>query len=84
MALDLFAGSGGLGIESLSRGQSVLFLLRKILKHSSATRKYKKCRYEEYTELFRIDAKRAVKALLKRDITFKLIFRSTLPSAGVL
>ena len=38
-ALDLFAGSGGLGIESLSRGAERAVLLRKILKHSRCYKK---------------------------------------------
>lgn len=74
-ALDLFAGSGGLGIESLSRGAERAIFIEKDAKAFQVLQEnIKKCRYEEHTELFRIDAKRAVKALLKRDITFSLVF----------
>ena len=34
----------------------------------------KKCRYEDVSELYRNDATRAVKALLKRDIIIDLLF----------
>ncbi|MFB7156764.1 MULTISPECIES: 16S rRNA (guanine(966)-N(2))-methyltransferase RsmD [unclassified Lysinibacillus] len=75
IALDLFAGSGGLGIESLSRGAEHAVFIEKDAKAFQVLQEnIKKCRYEDCSELFRIDAKRAVKALLKRDITFKLAF----------
>ncbi|HBT73431.1 MAG TPA: 16S rRNA (guanine(966)-N(2))-methyltransferase RsmD [Lysinibacillus sp.] len=75
IALDLFAGSGGLGIESLSRGAEQAIFIEKDAKAFQVLQEnIKKCRYEEDTELFRIDAKRAVKALLKRDLTFKYVF----------
>ncbi|MFJ7950408.1 16S rRNA (guanine(966)-N(2))-methyltransferase RsmD [Lysinibacillus sp. NPDC096418] len=74
-ALDLFAGSGGLGIEALSRGAEHAVFIEKDFKAFQVLQEnIVKCRYEEYSELFRIDAKRAVKALLKRDIEFKLVF----------
>ena len=74
-ALDLFAGSGGLGIESLSRGAEHAIFIEKDAKAFQVLQEnIKKCRYENCSELFRIDAKRAVKALLKRDITFNLVF----------
>ena len=73
--LDLFAGSGGLGIEALSRGAEHAIFIEKDTKAFQVLQEnIGKCRYEEYAELFRIDAKRAVKALLKRDIQFKLVF----------
>ncbi|WP_409368237.1 16S rRNA (guanine(966)-N(2))-methyltransferase RsmD [Lysinibacillus sp. 38-6] len=74
-ALDLFAGSGGLGIESLSRGAEHAIFIEKDAKAFQVLQEnIKKCRYENCSELFRIDAKRAVKALLKRDITLNLVF----------
>ncbi|GLC87572.1 16S rRNA (guanine(966)-N(2))-methyltransferase RsmD [Lysinibacillus piscis] len=75
IALDLFAGSGGLGIEALSRGAEHAIFVEKDAKAFQVLQEnIKKCRYEEQTELFRIDAKRAVKALVKRDICFHLVF----------
>ncbi|TDM07357.1 16S rRNA (guanine(966)-N(2))-methyltransferase RsmD [Macrococcus lamae] len=71
--LDLFAGSGGLGIEALSRGlDSVIFVdgsmeavkaIKQNLDHIT-----------EPTEIYRNDALRALKALSKRDIQFNIIF----------
>ncbi|MET4559315.1 16S rRNA (guanine(966)-N(2))-methyltransferase RsmD [Lysinibacillus parviboronicapiens] len=75
IALDLFAGSGGLGIEALSRGaEQAVFIEKDVKAFQVLQENIKKCRYEDYAELFRIDAKRAVKALLKRDLSFKLVF----------
>ena len=37
--LDLFSGSGGIGIEALSRGPILQFLLKKIPKHVNVSEK---------------------------------------------
>ncbi|MEG0258507.1 MAG: 16S rRNA (guanine(966)-N(2))-methyltransferase RsmD [Lysinibacillus sp.] len=75
MVLDLFAGSGGLGIEALSRGaENAIFIEKDAKAFQILQENITKCRYDDDVELFRIDAKRAVKALLKRDVTFKLVF----------
>lgn len=73
--LDLFAGSGGLGIEALSRGaEHAVFIEKDVKAFQVLKENIQKCRYEECSELFRIDAKRAVKALLKRDIELNYVF----------
>ncbi|MEO4053638.1 16S rRNA (guanine(966)-N(2))-methyltransferase RsmD [Solibacillus sp. CAU 1738] len=75
IALDLFAGSGGLGIEALSRGaERAIFVEKDGRAFQVLQENIKKCRYEDYTELFRTDAMRAVKGLLKRDITLNYVF----------
>lgn len=75
IALDLFAGSGGLGIECLSRGaERAIFVEKDSRAFQTLQENIKKCRYEEVTELFRTDANRAVKALLKRDIQIDFLF----------
>lgn len=75
IALDLFAGSGGLGIEVLSRGaDQAIFIEKDARAYSILKENIKKCRYEERTELYRNDATRAVKALLKRDIIVDYLF----------
>ena len=75
IALDLFAGSGGLGIEALSRGADKAIFIEKDGKAFSVLQEnIKKCRYEQYVEAFRTDAVRAVKALLKRDIQIDYLF----------
>lgn len=75
MALDLFAGTGGLGIEALSRGmnQAVFIDMEKssidiIKENLQATRLISSA------EVYRNDAGRAIKQLAKRDIRFDLVF----------
>jgi 16S rRNA (guanine966-N2)-methyltransferase len=74
IGLDLFAGSGGLGIESLSRGlEKVIFVDRdqkavQIIKENLIS-----CNLAEKSEVYRNDANRALKAIKKRDLTFDLI-----------
>ena len=71
--LDLFAGSGALGIEGLSRGlEHVIFVdgsfqaVQVIKKNTS--------KLDEKVEVYKNDYKRALKALVKRDIQFDMIF----------
>ncbi|WP_414046878.1 16S rRNA (guanine(966)-N(2))-methyltransferase RsmD [Macrococcus equi] len=73
MGLDLFAGSGGLGVEAISRGLSkVIFVdgsfdaIQMIKKNTSFL--------DEEVEIYKNDYKRALKALHKRDIQFDIIF----------
>ena len=75
IAVDLFAGSGGLGIETLSRGaDQAIFVEKDNRAYSVLKENIKKCRYEDVTEVYRNDATRAVKALLKRDIKIDYLF----------
>ncbi len=75
IAVDLFAGSGGLGIEALSRGVAhALFIEKDSRAFQTLQENIKKCRYEDVSELFRTDAMRGVKALLKRDIVIDYLF----------
>lgn len=75
-ALDLFAGTGGLGIEALSRGMDkCIFIdiekksLDTVLHNLEATR------LREQAEVYRNDAARALKVLSKRgDVKFQLVF----------
>lgn len=71
--LDLFAGSGALGIEGISRGLThVVFVdgsfqaiqvIKKNISH-----------LDEQVEVYKNDYKRALKALVKREIQFDIIF----------
>ncbi|WP_251549042.1 16S rRNA (guanine(966)-N(2))-methyltransferase RsmD [Neobacillus muris] len=73
--LDLFAGSAGLGIEALSRGlDQVIFIDRDAKAISIIHENIKNCRFEEKSEVFRNDADRAIKALIKRGIQFDYVF----------
>jgi len=75
MALDLFAGTGGLGIEALSRGmdKAIFVDLEKasidVIRHNLAA-----ARMEERAEVYKNDARRAIKLLHKRGLSFRLIF----------
>jgi 16S rRNA (guanine966-N2)-methyltransferase len=75
IGLDLFAGSGGLGIEGLSRGlEKVIFVDRDINAFQTIKANIGICDFEEQSELFRNDSERALKALIKRNISFDVIF----------
>ncbi|MRH42146.1 16S rRNA (guanine(966)-N(2))-methyltransferase RsmD [Aquibacillus halophilus] len=73
--LDLFAGSGSLGIEALSRGMDHAIFVDK---HPKAIHtihdNLKTLKLEEHAEVFRNDAFRAIKAAAKRELVFDLIF----------
>lgn len=75
VVLDLFAGSGGLGIETLSRGAHKGVFIEKDRKAFAVLKEnIEKCNYEDQVEVFCNDAVRAVKTLLKRDIVFDYVF----------
>jgi len=75
LSVDLFAGSGGLGIESLSRGIDVCIFIEKDAKAiATINENLKKCRLEQQSEIYRIDATRAVKAFEKRGLKIDLLF----------
>lgn len=75
VGLDLFAGSGGLGIEALSRGLDKIIFVDKDGKaiHTIKTN-IAACRLEDNSEVYRNDAERAIKALIKREAVFDYIF----------
>ena len=75
IVLDLFAGSGGLGIETLSRGAAkAIFVEKDGRAFQTLQENIKKCRYEDVAETFKTDATRAVKGLLKREIQLDYLF----------
>ena len=73
--LDLFAGTGGLGIEALSRGMDRGIFIDmdpkaiEVIKQNLQTTQLAKM-----AEVYRNDAKRAIKALAKRGTRFSLVF----------
>ncbi|EJQ58377.1 16S rRNA (guanine(966)-N(2))-methyltransferase RsmD [Bacillus mycoides] len=74
IALDLFGGSGGLGIEAISRGiDKAIFVDRDSKAIKVIHQNLESCRLQEQAEVYRNDAERAVKALIKREISFDLI-----------
>lgn len=75
IGLDLFAGSGGLGIEALSRGLDRIIFVDKDGKAIQTIREnVHNCDLEQKVEVFRNDAERALKAVAKREMQFNFIF----------
>lgn len=73
-ALDLFAGSGGLGIEALSRGMDkAIFVDREYKAVATVKDNLRACRLTEQAEVYKNDSERALKALIKREMKFDLI-----------
>ena len=74
-ALDLFAGTGGLGIESLSRGvDRAVFIDMEPKSIETIRANLKATRMSERAEVFRNEAGRAIKVLAKREYIFDLVF----------
>ena len=75
IALDLFGGSGGLGIEALSRGINKVIFVDKDGKAIQTIKKnVEELKLTDSVEIYRNDAIRALNALKKRDdIRFDLI-----------
>ncbi|MEK3887083.1 16S rRNA (guanine(966)-N(2))-methyltransferase RsmD [Bacillus sp. FSL K6-3431] len=75
LGLDLFAGSGGLGIEALSRGlDKVIFVDRDMKAIQTIKGNLSLCDLDQRSEVFRNDAERALKAIIKRELQFTYIF----------
>jgi 16S rRNA (guanine966-N2)-methyltransferase len=73
-ALDLFGGSGGLGIEALSRGiDKVIFVDRDGKAIQTIKANLASCRLEDRAEVYRNDAERALKAIKKRELIVDLL-----------
>lgn len=74
-ALDLYAGTGGLGIEALSRGMEAAVFVDMEQKAIDTVRaNLKAARLEAQAEVYRNDAGRALGALEKRGRAFDLVF----------
>ncbi|MFZ3579393.1 16S rRNA (guanine(966)-N(2))-methyltransferase RsmD [Virgibacillus sp. DJP39] len=72
--LDLFAGSGSLGIEALSRGmQHTVFVDKQSKAIHTIHENIRDLNLESNTEVFRTDATRAIHAASKRGLQFDLI-----------
>jgi len=74
-ALDLFAGTGGLGIEALSRGmESAVFVDMEPKSIDTVRANLKATGLESRAEVYRNDAGRALSAMEKRGRSFDLVF----------
>ncbi|MBD8068412.1 16S rRNA (guanine(966)-N(2))-methyltransferase RsmD [Bacillus sp. PS06] len=75
IALDLFGGSGGLGIEALSRGiDKAIFVDKEFKAIQTIKENVANCDFSDRVEVYRNDAARALKALIKRNVQFDYIF----------
>ncbi|MDC3412811.1 16S rRNA (guanine(966)-N(2))-methyltransferase RsmD [Aquibacillus sp. 3ASR75-11] len=75
IGLDLFAGSGNLGIEAISRGlDRVIFVDQQPKAIQTIYDNVKMLRIEDRAEVFRTEAFRALKAAAKRELAFDYIF----------
>jgi len=73
--LDLFAGTGGLGIEALSRGmQRAVFIDIEKKSIDTVQMNLRATGLAEQAEVYRNDAARALKVLAKREQRFELVF----------
>lgn len=74
-AIDLFAGSGGLGIEALSRGCDAAIFIDKNRKAVETIRfNLDKSRLTDGADVFRTDAGQAIKAMAKKEVKGHLLF----------
>lgn len=74
-ALDLFAGSGGLGIEALSRGIDYVVFTEKDRKAVETIHfNLAKTRLEDRSEVYRADAERALSVMKKNGFKARLLF----------
>jgi 16S rRNA (guanine966-N2)-methyltransferase len=75
VALDLYAGTGGLGIEALSRGiDKVIFVDANRKAIDVIHKNLADTHFSEQAEVYKNDSSRALKALIKREIPFNLVF----------
>ncbi|MGE3063068.1 MAG: 16S rRNA (guanine(966)-N(2))-methyltransferase RsmD [bacterium] len=73
--LDLFAGSGALGLEALSRGASYVFFIDKDKAAAGLIRKnLESMNYISKAEVHNTDFRMALRALSKRNQKFDIIF----------
>lgn len=74
ICLDLFAGSGGLGIEALSRGMDYLYSVDKQYKAFSVIREnFKLLKIEDRAKVYKMDYSKALEEFLKEKLSFDLV-----------
>lgn len=74
-ALDLYAGSGSLGIEAISRGMdSVIFIDQSYEAIKTIKKNIRQLQIEKNTEVYRNQALRAMEILSKKQRKFDVIF----------
>ncbi|MEZ2656578.1 16S rRNA (guanine(966)-N(2))-methyltransferase RsmD [Aneurinibacillus aneurinilyticus] len=75
LVLDLYAGTGGLGIEALSRGaEKCIFVDANRKAIGIVQQNLSSTEMNEKAEVYRNDANRALNALKKRELMFNIVF----------
>lgn len=75
VVLDLFAGTGGIGIEFLSRGASFAYFVDKGAESMSAIKKnLEHTRYFEKSDVIMLEARTAIKRFATKGICFDYIY----------
>ena len=73
--LDLFAGTGAMGLEALSRGAGFVVMVEQ---HPAAIRLIGRnlaaCGNPEHVRVYKLDLRRGLKGLRKQDYSFDLVF----------
>ncbi|GGE16697.1 methyltransferase [Marinithermofilum abyssi] len=73
--LDLFAGSGSLGLEALSRGaEHAVFVDQSRASIEVIRENIRAARMDEKSEVYRKDARAALRVLIRRNVRFRYIF----------
>ncbi len=75
VVLDLFAGTGALGIEALSRGaKSAVFLEASSRSLAVLRKNIEACKLEAQAEVLALEVPRGIQALSRRGDSFHLVF----------
>ncbi|MFR7591183.1 MAG: 16S rRNA (guanine(966)-N(2))-methyltransferase RsmD [Longibaculum sp.] len=74
ICLDLFGGSGGLGIEALSRGMDELYSVDKQYKAFATIKEnIKLLHLEEVAHVYKLDFRKALQQFAQESLTFDLV-----------
>lgn len=73
--LDLFSGSGSIGIEAISRGaKNVVFVEKKQTAINAIKKNLAACKFQNGYEIYQDDVFRQIKLLSKNGYTFDIIY----------
>ncbi|MDP2268203.1 MAG: 16S rRNA (guanine(966)-N(2))-methyltransferase RsmD [Deltaproteobacteria bacterium] len=82
--LDVFAGSGSVGIEALSRGAASVAFIEKDAAHCDYIKKnLLQCGFTEKYDIFSTEVKKAIPILQKKGVRFDIIFADPPYEAGL-
>ena len=72
--LDLFAGSGRVGIEALKRGAGTVYFVESLRDRAAEIKGAIPSEYEELSAVLALELRRALSWLIKRGLAFDIIF----------